>query len=86
MKFRFGKKKITGVIGGVKFNDELVFTDKTGFILFVAMFKTGRIIGGYRYKSGRMTPYHFIEWDGNDELEKFILEESFDIPNDFMPL
>lgn len=86
MKFKFDKKKITGIIGGIRFNDELAYTDKSGFVLFVAMFKTGRVIGGYRYKCGRMTPYRFIEWDGNDELEQFILNEPDGIPDEFVAL
>lgn len=87
--YKFNMKKLTGVVGGIRFNDEIAFCDASGFILFVAMFASGTndlIVGGYRYKGGRMTRHIFMKNEDMDELQAFVIEHFAEIPHTFMEL
>lgn len=89
MKFRFEMKKLSGIVGGYRFNDEIAITDGSGFVLMVVMFATKGetpIIGCYRYREGRMRPSHFIENENNNELEMFVINHIHEVPDDFIEL
>lgn len=88
-KFKYSIKNVRGIVGGLRFHDETAICDKNGFILFVAMFATDGevpIVGGYRYRDGRMVRHVFIENEDNDELQRFAFVKRENIPHDFMEL